>query len=160
MLAVSAQAESGTPLAAPGQWVVLVAVVPLAALTAAATRWRPDRAVAALSVVAGLGFSGVGIAARALQVPQPWWHAAGEPLVWALAAHGVLALYAYAAALQRGAATVVAGITFAVETVVPAVVGLALLGDSTRAGFQAVAGIGLLLTVVAAVALAQAAEAV
>jgi len=64
----------------------------------------------------------------------------------------------YAAALQRGRVTMVAAITFGVETVVPALIGLALLGDRARPGFAPVAAAGFVVTVAAALALARLAE--
>ena len=106
----------------------------------------------------GAGFAAVGIAARALPAPSPWWSVLTQPLLWALAVGGVVALLAFAAAVQRGAVTVVAAVTFAVETVVPAVVGYVLLGDRARPGFLPVAVAGLLLTLGAAIALARHSE--
>jgi hypothetical protein len=53
---------------------------------------------------------------------------------------------------------VVAAVTFAVETVVPAVVGYAVLGDRARPGFLPVAVAGLLLTLGAAIALSRHSE--
>src|SRR5919199_412019 len=103
-------------------------------------------------------FAGVGVAARALQPPPVWWHLLGEPLLWALVVGGAAALVAYATALQRGAVTVVAAVTFAVETVVPAVVGYALLGDRARPGWLPVAVAGLLLTLGGAIALSRHSE--
>ncbi len=155
LLAAAAAPEPARPLAVRGQWMVLACVVPLAALTAAASRWRPRHAGAGLAAAAGLGFGGVGIAARAVTVPDPWWHLAGSPLAWALAAYAVVGTYCYAAALQRASATVVAAVAFVVETVVPAVIGLALLGDRARAGFGIVAAAGFAITVGAAVVLAR-----
>ena len=154
LLAAAAQPEAGTPLATAGQWAVLIAALPIAALFLVPRRW-PQLAVGSLAAGAGLGFGGVGIAARALTISGPWWHLATQPLVWALAVHGVLATYCYAAALQRGSATVVSAVTFAVETVVPAGIGLAFLGDSARPGFGVVAAAGFVLTVGAAVALSR-----
>jgi len=158
LLAVSAQPEEAAGLGRAGEWAVLAGLVPLAALVAVAGRWPAERAAVGLAVGAGLGFSGTGIAARVIQVPDPWWHVAASPVLWALAGYGVVALYCYAAALQRGRITVVAAVTFAVETVVPALIGLALLGDRARAGFGPVAAAGFVVTVGAAVALARLAE--
>ena len=158
LLAVSARPEEATPLAVAGQWAVLGGLVPLAGLVAVAARRPADQACLVLSATAGLGFGGVGIAARVLPVPHPWWHVAASPVPWALAGYAVIALYCYAAALQRGQVTSVAAVTFAVETVVPALVGLALLGDRSRAGFAPIAGAGFVVTLVAAVALARLAE--
>jgi drug/metabolite transporter (DMT)-like permease len=156
-LAVSAQAEGGEPLSDAAQWVVLALSLAVAAVTAVLAR-APTGGAALLAGAAGLGFAGVGVAARALQPPSPWWHLLAEPLAWALVVGGAVALIAYATALQRGAVTVVAAVTFAVETVVPAVAGYALLGDRARPGFLPVAVAGLLLTLGAAIALSRHSE--
>jgi hypothetical protein len=158
LLAVSARPEAATALAAAGQWAVLAGLLPLLLLIVVAGRWSPARAGVALAAAAGLGFGGVGIAARALEVPAVRWHLVASPLLWALAGYGVVAIYCYAAALQRGRVTVVAAITFGVETVVPALIGLALLGDRARPGFGPVAASGFVVTVGAALALARLAE--
>jgi drug/metabolite transporter (DMT)-like permease len=158
LLAASARPEAAAGLAPTGQLAVLAGVVPVAVLVVVAGRLPTARAAAAFAVAAGLGFGGVGIAARVVQVPTPWWQAAASPVPWALIGYAAAALYGYAAALQRGRVTVVAAITFAVETVVPALIGLALLGDRARAGFGFVAAIGFLLTLGAALALARLAE--
>ena len=156
-LAVSAQAEGAEPLSRAAQWVVLALSLAVAAATAVLAR-APTGGAPLLAGAAGLGFAGVGVAARALQPPSPWWHLLGEPLLWALVVGGAVALIAYATALQRGAVTVVAAVTFAVETVVPAVAGYVLLGDRARPGFLPVAVAGLLLTLGAAIALSRHSE--
>ena len=57
-------------------------------------------------------------------------------------------------ALQRGSVTVVTAAMFGVETVVPAVIGLAFLHDRARSGLWPVAAAGFLLSVGGSVALA------
>lgn len=159
-LAASAGSESPTPLAAPWTWVVLAAAVPVAALAVAG--WRLPRAsrwaAPLLATAAGLGFGGLGIAARVLSVPDPWWHLLADPLAWAVAAYGVLGMVCYALALDRGAATTTAAVTFGVETVVPAAVGLLWLGDTVRSGFAVLAGLGFVATLGGCLALARRAE--
>jgi drug/metabolite transporter (DMT)-like permease len=158
LLAASARAEQAAAVPVPGQWAVAAGIVPLVGVIAWAGRWRRDRAGVGLAVGAGLGFGGVGIAARVLVVPTPWWHLSASPVPWALGGYGAVALYCYAAALQRARVTVVAAVTFAVETVVPALIGLWLLGDRARPGYALVAAAGFVLTVAAALALARLAD--
>lgn len=158
LLAVSAEAEGATPLPRAGQWAVLAASLLVAGVAALAARAPANRSAVALAACAGLGFSGVGIAARAIELGPPWWGLLAEPLLWALAVAGLVALTCYAAALQRGAVTVVAAVTLAVETVLPAVVGYAALGDRARPGFLPVALLGLLLTLAGGLGLARHAE--
>jgi hypothetical protein len=158
LLAVSARPEEATPISATGQWAVLGGVLAVVALIALAAVRPAGQAAVALAVGAGLGFGGVGIAARVLEVPDPWWGVVVLPVTWALVGYGATALHCYAAALQRGRVTVVAAVTFAVETVVPALIGLTLLGDRARDGYGAVATAGFVVTLGAAVALARLAE--
>jgi uncharacterized membrane protein len=75
--------------------------------------------------------------------------------VYAVAAHAGLGIVLYAVALQRGRVTTVAAVSLSVQAVVPAVLGLALLGDRARPGLLPVAIIGFAVTVGATVALAQ-----
>jgi len=158
LLAVSAEAEGADPLSPPGQWLVLVVTVLVAGFAALAARAPADRSAIALAAAAGLGFSAVGVAARGIEVGPPWWTVLAEPLLWALAVGGLVALTCYAAALQRGSVTVVAAVTIAVETVVPAVVGYLVLGDRARPGFLPVAVTGLVLTLAGGIGLARHAE--
>jgi drug/metabolite transporter (DMT)-like permease len=158
LLAASAQPEAARPLPSAGAWAVLAGAVPVAALAVLATRWPDGAASAGLATAAGLGFGGVGIAARTVDLASPWWQHVLAPLPLALVAYALVALYGYAAALQRGRVTVVAAVTFAVETVVPALIGLALLGDAARRGWAPVAAAGFALTLAAAVRLARLAE--
>jgi hypothetical protein len=153
LLAFSARPESSADPGATFGWVVLTLLAPtlLAALLAPHAK---AHAPAAMAAVAGSAFSGVAIAARGVMVPHPWWHLVGTPLAWAVVGYGVLGAWVFAAALERGAVTVVAAVVFAVETVLPAAVGLHWLGDSTRAGMALPAGVGFLVTLAAAVALA------
>ena len=60
----------------------------------------------------------------------------------------------FATALQRGSVTRATALTFAVDTVVPAGIGLALLGDATRPGYATIAAVGFVLTITGALALA------
>jgi drug/metabolite transporter (DMT)-like permease len=158
LLAVSAEAEGAVPLPSAGSWLVLGLSVVVSALAVAATRMPRARAVGVLAAAAGLGFAGTGIATRAVEFPDPLWRMLLDPLLWALALDGLLALTCYAAALQRGAVTVVAAVTLAVETLLPAVVGYAVLGDRARPGLLPTAAAGLLLTLGGAVTLARYSE--
>lgn len=158
LLSVAAEPGHATPLSRLGSWLLLGSAGVLAVTAAVVARWRQGSAVA-LAVFAGAGFAGVGIAARGLPTPRPLWHVLAEPAAWALIAFGGLAILLFATALQRGTVTVVSAVMFAVETVVPAVVGLACLGDATRPVIgPPVAAAGFLLTLAAAVALVPYAE--
>lgn len=173
-LAASATSGPGLTLSDAGAWLLLVGVlvpvllalpVPVLAGQARRTPASPaarsrgvNPCVILLAVAAGLGFGGVGIAARVLQIPNSWWHLIADPVAWSLAAYAVVSLSCYALALARGSVTVVAALTFTVETVVPAGIGLAWLGDRVRPGFAMLAFLGFVATVGGCVALAGRAE--
>ncbi|MEO5609131.1 MAG: hypothetical protein ABIQ61_07540 [Ornithinibacter sp.] len=174
-LAASASTSESVALSPLRGWLLLIGVVPLALVTGVGafrvsaigttavvarfrvlSRSRPP--VALLAVGAGLGFSGVGVAARVIAIPHPWWSGALDPVVWALIGYSLMAFLCYALALTAGPVTVVAAVTFGVETVVPAGIGLAFLGDSVRAGLGTLALIGFMATVGGCIALAGRAE--
>jgi len=137
--------------AAPGSdrigWWVLASVVPLAAGVLAGSRWSaPGGAVVLLAASAGLGYGVVGIASRVLVVGRPWWHTLAQPALWALVGGAAVGVVGYAQALARGRTTSVAAITVTIETLVPAAVGLALLGDAVRPHLGPVAVAGFAIT--------------
>ncbi|MEP7054813.1 MAG: hypothetical protein ABI912_06155 [Actinomycetota bacterium] len=158
LLALSAQPERAETASA---WLRLMLVAALGAvlvLAIGAARVPARYAAAACAAVSGLAFTGMGVAARILVLPDPLWRVALAPVALALLGYGVIGLLLYAAALERGSVTTVTAILFAVETVLPAALGLALLGDRARHGYAVAAAAGFICTVGAALALAGRAE--
>lgn len=153
LLCASAQREPIAHLTRVGGWSLLAGVFVVVVVGAIAARQQDRYAAIALAVGAGLGFAGTGIAARALVIPSPAWHLAGEPVAIALVAYGVCGILMFASALQRGAVTATSAVMLGVETIVPAVVGLTALGDRTRPHFAIVAAVGFVLTVGASLTL-------
>lgn len=155
LLALSAKPGPGRHVGAAAGWLLLASVVLVAAVLLIGLRDpAAGRAAVVLATAGGLGFGLVGIAARCLRVRHPWWLTLHDPVIWALAAQGVLASAAYAVALHRGRTTTVAAITFAVETVFPTTVGLAVLGDTVRTHLAPIAAIGFLAALSGSIALA------
>lgn len=154
LLAASAQAEQGRPLALPVRWGLLSCVVALGAAGVLTARSKRRSSASALAVLGGLAFTGVAVSARALTVPRPVWHVLTDPGLWAIVALGGLGMLLFTTALQRGSVTKATALTFAVETIVPAGIGLAFLGDRTRPGFAAIAAVGFVLTIAGTLALA------
>ena len=154
LLAVSAEPGPAREVAPAWAWITLAGAVAVAAMAVVGVRIRGRPSAVLLAVASGVGFSGVGIAARLIEPRHPLWHSLGDPMFWALVAHGVLAVVCYGYALARGRVTTVAAITFSVETVVPAVIGLVWLGDSMRDHAEPLALVGFLVTVGACVVLA------
>ncbi|MDQ1538258.1 MAG: hypothetical protein QOE58_2651 [Actinomycetota bacterium] len=154
LLSSSAQAEAGTPLTLGVRWGLLSTVVVLGAAGVLVARLKERSAATALAVLAGLAFTVVAVTARGLTVPSQPWRVLTDPGLWAILAPGLLGMLFFATALQRGSLTSTTALTFAVETIVPAGIGLAFLGDTTRPGFGLVAAAGFILTVFGTLALA------
>lgn len=155
LLAVSAGPEQ----AAPGRGLttaVLVAGLPLLIVAAALVERRAAgaRPGMALGALGGLAFAGFGMAGRVLGTP-PRPALLTDPLCWALVAYVGLGLLLYGAALQRGRVTTVTAACVVAETLVPAAVGVTLLGDAARPGLGLVAVTGFVLTTAAALWLAR-----
>lgn len=159
MLGSSAQDGPAITVGQAAGWWLLVASLGVVGLLLMGLRTATaPTASVVLSAAAGLGFGLLGIAARLLVIPDPWWRAVTSPMLWSLLVGGGLGIVGYGLALARGRATSVAAVTFAVETVVPASIGLAWLGDTVRAGLWPLAALGFLLTLSGCLALAGRAE--
>lgn len=132
--------------------VLAACVAVIAALGAAASRRGGAWATAGLGLLAGLGYAVVGVCSRVLPTADPVqvWR---EPVAYVLGAAGVLAFTLYSMALQRGSVTLSTTPMIVTQTIAPALVGLALLGDGVRSGWGPAAVLGLVLTVAAASAL-------
>ncbi|MEP7370357.1 MAG: hypothetical protein ABI662_11925 [Dermatophilaceae bacterium] len=154
LLALSAQPEPGTPLALGQRWLLLAMVIFLGGVGAVVARRTARWSALVLAVLAGLAFTVVAVAARSLTVPSPIWHGLFDPAFWAIPAAGGLGLLLFTTALQRGSVTRITALMFAVETVVPAWIGLSLLGDTTRPGYAVIAVLGFVLTIAGTVVLA------
>lgn len=159
LLAAAAQPEQAVPLATVGRWSLLIACPLLAGVGAVAARQSSRSSAALLAGLAGMSFAVVAIAARTLQVPTPLWHVLLDPTLWAIAAGGVLGMLFFSTALQRGSVTTATAIMFATDTIVPALIGLGLLGDTSRPGRGPLAIAGFVITLAAAVGLAAYGEA-
>ncbi|MDN5765350.1 MAG: hypothetical protein L0H96_05865 [Humibacillus sp.] len=161
LIALAVVAEPG-PAARPGNGFSVAALVAAAVVAALLVVGAGDhdrqRGAVVLSLAAGLGFGGVGVSARLIEVPMPWWHLGFDALAWALIAHAALATVAYGLALARARVTTVAAITFVTETVVPAAIGLVLLGDRVLAGRWPLAGLAFALTLGGCIVLASRSE--
>ena len=148
---------------APGRgvdWLVLAAAVTLAVLALPAGRLDGRRGAWLLGGVAGLAFGVVAVAARLLSASTSHGHLlppvhvlAQSPSTYALVVAAPLALVTYATGLQRGSVVQATAPLVVGETVLPALVGLVVLGDHARPGWGLVAVAGFVLAVAAALVL-------
>lgn len=154
MLGLSAGAESPARTGLAFRIGLLGAVAAIA-VTALATRRLPAALrPPPLGLLAGLAFGVVALSARVLPDLAPLALVA-DPAAYALAAGGALGLLLFTSALQAGAVTAVTAGMVLGETLAPALIGVAALGDRTRPGFVPVALAGFVVAVAGALALAQ-----
>lgn len=160
MVGLSAAEDKVVAVSSGERWGILVAALALAALAVPLGRLRGARGAAALGTVAGLGFGTVAVAARVLPkigfgtLFSDLGAVLRDPAIYALAVAALVALLSYSTALQRGTVTQATAPLVVGETVAPALVGVVMLGDVPRAGWEWVAVVGFVLAVGGAVALA------
>ncbi|MEV0266445.1 hypothetical protein AB0I49_34580 [Streptomyces sp. NPDC050617] len=119
----------------------------------------PGRARAAvLGLGSGIGFGVVEVAVRLIDGLTPEALLA-NPASYALLVGGGAAFLLLTSALQRGSVTAATAGMVIGETVGPALVGVAWLGDRTRAGLTPLAVAGFVLAILGALALARFGEA-
>lgn len=155
LTALAVSAEPGGPAAvsdtfATGMW---IGVVVLGAVTVTLLRGRGRRTSALLGTISGLSYGATALCARALEADGTLRGMLLDPLTVALAPFAAIGIVCFAASLQRGSVSVATATQHAAMTVVPSAIGLALLGDHARPGFELVALTGFALTVGAVVAL-------
>ncbi|MFJ9415790.1 hypothetical protein ACIRPT_16670 [Streptomyces sp. NPDC101227] len=139
---------------------IAVLLFALAVLASGALAGRlPDRArPAALGLGAGFGFGVVEVAVRLLDDFAPS-ALLTNPATYALLIGGGAAFLLLTTAFQRGSVTAATAGMVIGETIGPALVGVAWLGDRTREGLAPLAVTGFALAVVGALALARFGEA-
>jgi len=154
LLSLSAVSGDVPTLAPIWHWLLLAMALPLAGLGALGLRIKNSWSAPVLAFAAGLAFTCVAVSARGLDIPDPAWHLFVQPALWAIVVDGILGTALFALALERGRVTVVAAITFTTNTVLPAAIGILVLGDRVRSGYVLVAAAGFVMAVGGAISLA------
>lgn len=146
-----ASGEEGTETGPPGLRPALLGVAAVVLLAGAAAGRLPGRARAlALGLAAGTGFGVVEVAVRLIDGPD-----LANPALYALLLGGGAAFLLLTSALQRGSVTAATAGMVLGETVGPAAVGVAWLGDRTREGLTWLAVLGFAVAVAGSLALAR-----
>ena len=156
LVALASAASDGPPHRVPSAFGACVLISAALVATLGGWGWR-RRSAGLLAFAAGLGFSGIALAARIITWDH-WTSLLTNPAAWALVLHGVLASVLYALALDAGEATAVAAMNFGTETVVPSAVGVWILGDHIRHGLTGLMLAGFVVTLGGCLALAQRSE--
>jgi drug/metabolite transporter (DMT)-like permease len=161
LLGLSANDQRPAHVGVGGRWALLAVVLAGVLLVAVAARRRAGKSndAWALGCLAGLMYGAGGIGARVLANPHSVGGLLVDPALWAMFSAGVLGLLLYAMALQRGSVTVATAAVVVTETLVPAAVGITLLGDRPAPGRTGLAAAGFAVTVTGSLLLARYGEA-
>ncbi len=103
-----------------------------------------------LAALAGFGYAGSAIAVRGAEFPLD---ATSVAAGLSVAAYGVIAFWLYSVAMDRVPVSAASAPLIVVQTFVPALVGVLLLGDGVREGWWPAIVVGLLLATTGAVVL-------
>jgi drug/metabolite transporter (DMT)-like permease len=158
LLGSSAGAQGATQVGFAFKLGLIVAVAGVAVAGFAAARLPNVYRTPVVGAIAGLGYAVLAVSARILPGFSPG-QLVKDPATYTLAAAGIVSFMLYATALDGGSVTVATAAVVLAETMPPAVVGVLLLGDSTRHGLEGIAILGFVLAVFCAVALARFGEA-
>ncbi|HXP19583.1 MAG TPA: hypothetical protein VN840_08045 [Streptosporangiaceae bacterium] len=158
MLGSSAGAQGAASVGVDFRLALIAALAAITVAGVVAARLPSWIRTPTLGAIAGLGYGVVAVCARTL--PGFSLHQLiRSPTAYTLAAAGIVSFMLYASALESGSVTVATAAVILVETVPPAIVGVLLLGDTTRPGLAWLAVAGFILALVSAIALARFGEA-
>lgn len=162
LVGLSAAPQSARALGTPAHWLLLAAAVALVLASFVLARVSGRQGALVLGGLGGLGFGVVAVAARALSASVSRGSVADDahvlftaPAFYAVLVASPLALVAYATALQRGTVVQATAPLLVGETVLPALAGLAFLGDHPRPGWGTLAVVGFVLAVGASLLLSR-----
>jgi len=158
VLALAAGPDAGGNTAASAGFVATT-LVGLGLLTAAAALTYRRGHGMWFAGLAGLASTGAAISARAAHLAMPsgavdLMATAKQPLVGAIVSFGVLTVVTYARSLERAEVGPATAVVAVVDVMVPAAIGLAVLGDTVRGGWAPAAAVATAFALVAAVVLA------
>jgi drug/metabolite transporter (DMT)-like permease len=117
-------------------WAVLGFSIAMVALGLGLIHVLGARGAVAAGLVAGVLFGAMAVAVRVVDGVDPFQLTVvlADPAAWAVVVAGVGGFYLFTVALQIGSVTGASAALIAGETVVPGIVGVLLLGDSSAPG--------------------------
>ena len=157
-LVIAAQPAPARGLGTAGVVALFVALGVVGVCSVFAVRLHGPLGSVVLGVLAGLAFSAAAVAARPLASVHSVTEFFGGPLLYLLIAFSIVGQLLLGLAMQRGSTTAAVAAMDAGGAVPAAVIGLALLGDRIRPGFESLAAVGFLVTLAAVVGLTRYAE--
>jgi hypothetical protein len=159
LVMVAASAGSEQPPVRP-RGVDLVLLVSLLLLAVAVLILRQGKHAWPLALVSGLGFGGTALSVRAAHVQTGEGFdlalLLGQPSTYLVVGFWVVGMIGYTAALSRGEVGAVTAVFTVTEVLVPGMVGIQLLGDPVRPGWEWVLAVGLAAALAGTVVIAKA----
>lgn len=153
MLGLSASPQKAHVTSTVFKWIIILGPLGIGAAGAFMVRIDSKLSTFSLAGISGVAFGFTAVAGRLLSWGHPYWKIIDKPLLWALAAYGVLGLLILTVALQRQLASAVNAMVVAFETIVPIILGILFLGDSPRRGFWPLVGAGTALAIAGTVSI-------
>ncbi|GAY16442.1 hypothetical protein [Mycobacterium sp. shizuoka-1] len=140
----------------PIHWIVLAVSVLIVLGGIALTRILGSRSAVMAGLIAGVLFGMLAVGVRVLDGLEPLqpWILLADPAAWTVAFAGIGGFYLHTVALQLGSVNGATAALVVGETVVPGVIGVVFLGDSSRPGMGWVVALGFVGAVGGAVAVA------
>ena len=144
-IALASSPEKATPISAAVKGLIIGSPLLIGVAGYFLARSKRYSAAIVLAVLGGLAFGDTSIIGRIFSLSHPLWHTVYSPQVAALLISGTLGVLLFSIALQRAQATVINASMSASQTLIPAFVGIAFLGDHARNGMWYLIVIGGLL---------------
>ncbi|MFE7287695.1 hypothetical protein ACFU90_25135 [Streptomyces noursei] len=156
LLATAAGPEGSGHTPIDTHWWLLVASVVIIGGGTLLVRLLGGRAAILAGLLSGLGFGALGVGVRVLNGVDPFHLPSllGDPALYAILVAGIGGMYLHTVALQIGSVNGATAALVVGETVVPGILGVLWLGDSSRPGFAWMAILGFVVAVAGAVAVA------
>ncbi|MCZ4103157.1 hypothetical protein G3I60_42455 [Streptomyces sp. SID13666] len=156
LLATAAGPEGSGHTARATHWWLLVAAVTIIGAGSLLVRRLGARGAILAGLLSGLGFGALGVGVRVLDGVDPFDLPTllADPALYAILVAGIGGMYLHTVALQIGSINGATAALVVGETVVPGILGVLWLGDTSRDGFGWVAIAGFVLAVTGAVAVA------
>ncbi|WP_172386268.1 hypothetical protein [Streptomyces sp. MNP-20] len=156
MLATAAGAEGESRGSQAAHWWLLAVTVLLMGGGTLLVHRLGSRGAIPAGLLSGLGFGAIGVGVRVLDGVDPFAPLTllADPALYAILIAGAIGMYLHTVALQIGSVNGATAALVVGETILPGVLGVLWLGDTSRPGFLWLAVTGFVLAVAGAVAVA------
>ncbi len=154
LVAIASSAGRSEPISNVVRWIIIFSPLPLGIAGYILARLKSYRSTVGLAILSGLAFGDTSVIGRIFSVSHPLWHTFYNPLIYSLLVSGSLGVLLFSTALQRAQATVMNATMTASQILIPAVVGIAFLGDNARNGLWYLVVLGCSLSLGGVIVLA------